>query len=180
MVNVPAAALRTLGVALVAVAMLGVFGTAPASSSPSMLCALKDVTVTGDPELPAGCNSPHDTAMLVSNFLDAFNRGDNRHLGRFFGPDFMWYSITKPERNFVAYSTGELLKYFEARHTQHERLQLASIDVRGPGWHGGVDLVYTLTRQADDLGSQRQALRGKGAVNCKDRSIFVWSMGSGT
>jgi hypothetical protein len=179
MAYVPAAARRIFGVALVSVAILGVFGSAPASSSLSQLSALKGVTVTGDAELPGGCNSPHDTAMLISNFLDAFNRGDNRQLGRLFGSDLMWYSVTEPERNFVAYSPSDLLKYFEERHAHHERLQLASIDVRGPSWHGGVDLAYTLTRQADDLGTRGSFLRGKGAVNCQGRTIFVWSMGSG-
>jgi hypothetical protein len=118
--------------------------------------------------------------MLIADFLSAFNRGDKPQLGRFFGSDLMWYSVTEPERNFVASSQGDLLSYFEARHSHHERLQLVSIDVRGPSWHGGVDLVYTLTRQADDLGPRGQFLLGKGAVNCRDRTIFVWSMGSGT
>jgi len=178
MAHIPAGARRTFGLALLSVAILGVFGSAPASSSLSQLSALKGVTVTGDPELPAGCNSPHDTAMLISNFLDAFNRGDNRQLGRFFGSDLMWYSVTELERNFVAYSPSDLLKYFEERHAYHEPLQLASIDVRGPSWHGGIDLAYRLTRQGDDLGTRGSFLRGKGAVNCQDRTIFVWSMGS--
>jgi hypothetical protein len=137
------------------------------------------VTITGDPNLPDGCNSPHDTAALISNFLDAFNRGDSTELGRFFGTDLMWYSVTEPERNFVAYNKDELLKYFKGRHAHHERLQLVSIEVRGPSWHGGVDIVYALTRKADDLGLQGQSLSGKGAVSCGDRTIFVWSMGSG-
>ena len=111
--------------------------------------------------------------------MDAFNRGNSGQLGRVFGSDLMWYSVTEPDRNVVAYGRGDLLKYFEGRHMHHERLQLASIEVRGPSWHGGVDLVYTVTRQADDLGPQGQFLHGKGAVNCRDRTIFVWSMGSG-
>ncbi len=180
MANVPAAALRMTGWVVVAVATLGVFSTMPASYSPSQSSSLKGVTVTGDPKLPAGCNSPQETAVLIAKFLDAFNRGDKRELGRSFGADLMWYSVTEPKTNFVGYSQGDLLRYFEGRHAHHERLQLVSIDVRGPSWHGGVDIVYTLTRKADDLGLQGQSLSGKGAVNCKDRTIFVWSMGSGT
>jgi hypothetical protein len=180
MANLPAATLRTIGVVLLSVAILGVFGTAPASSSPVQSHALKGVTVTGDPGLPAGCNTPYDVAVLIANFLDAINRGDNRGLARFFGAGLMWYSVTEPQRNFVAYNQGDLLQYFDQRRTQHERLQLESIDVRGPSWHGGVDLAYTLNRHADDLNPQGQSLRGKGALDCRDRTIFVWSMGSGT
>jgi hypothetical protein len=111
--------------------------------------------------------------------LDAFNRGDNGEMGRYFGTDLVWYSVTEPNGNFVAYNQDDLLKYFEGRHARHERLQLVSIDVHGPSWHGGVDIVYRLTGQADDLGQQGQSLSGKGAVNCNHRTIFVWSMGSG-
>src|ERR1700724_4038324 len=158
MANLPTAALRmTL---LGSVAILVVFAAAPASSSPSRSTPLRGVSITGDPVLPSGCNSPQDTAVLISNFLDAFNRGDSHQLGRFFGSDLMWYSVTEPQGNFVAYNQGDLLKYFEGRHAQHERLVLVSIDVRGPGWHGGVDIVYTINRQADDLGLQGQSLRG--------------------
>jgi hypothetical protein len=117
--------------------------------------------------------------VLISNFLDAFNRGGTGEMARFFGTDLMWYSVTEPKGNFVAYNQEDLVKYFQGRHAHHERLQLLSIDVEGPSWHGGVDITYILTRKADDLGAQGQSIRGKGAVNCKNRTIFVWSMGSG-
>jgi hypothetical protein len=180
MANVPAAVLRSAVSVIVTVAILGAFGTVRSSPSPIQSSTLRGVTVTGNPRLPPGCNSAHDTAVSISNFLDAFNGGDNSQIGRFFGPDLLWYSVTESNRNFVAYHEEDLLKYFEGRHANHERLQLVSIDVEGPSWHGGVDIVYTLTRQADDLGIQGQSVRGKGAVNCERRTIFVWSMGSGS
>jgi hypothetical protein len=133
MANVPAAALRATGWVIVSVAILGVFGTLRASSSsPFESSTLRGVTVTGEPKLPDGCNSAHDTAVLISNFLEAFNRGGSGEMARFFGTDLMWYSVTEPKGNFVAYNQDDLVKYFRGRHAHHERLQLVSVDVEGP------------------------------------------------
>jgi hypothetical protein len=68
-------------------------------------------------------------------------------------------------------------RFFNARY------RLLKIRVSGPGWHGGGDIVFLLTRQADDLdgGSPGQPILadGKGAINCKERAIFVWAMATG-
>lgn len=134
------------------------------------------VIVTGDTPLPAGCNTPHDVAKLIADFLDAFNRGDQRQLDASFGSEFMWYSAG----NFVSYTKAGLLPYFALRHTHHDQLQLTKIDVHGPSWHGGVDIAYELARRSDDVnGGARQSVDGKGAVNCQTRRIFVWSMAAG-
>jgi ketosteroid isomerase-like protein len=115
-------------------------------------------------------------AKLVAGFLDAFNRGDQRQLAASFGPDFQWYSAG----SFVTYSRTDLPPYFSARHRHHDRLQLTRIEVHGPSWHGGADIAYALTRRSDDVnGGASQMVDGKGAVNCQERKIFVWSMAAG-
>lgn len=142
---------------------------------------------------PAGCDSAEGVARLVTDFFDTFNRGDQDHLPRFFPEQagragqagdrhsFQWYSVTEgnPQhggRHFVAYNRPTLLAYLAARQQHHERLQLLALDASGGSWHGGVDIGYTLSRQADDL--PERMVTGKGAINCDNQTIFVWSMGS--
>jgi hypothetical protein len=122
---------------------------------------LPPVTVTRDDSgLPAGCKV-HEVADFISRFFDAFNRGDRAQLTRFFAPSLS----------------------FADRHKHHERLRLLKIRVSGPSWHGGGDIVFLLTRQADDLdgGSQAEPIlaNGKGAMWCKEQAIFVWAMSTG-
>lgn len=144
------------------------------------------VVVAENSDLPAGCGA-RQVADLITRFFAAFNRGDREELVRFFRPDHFrgWYSVgERPARHaprlvkFVL--RDDLLAYFAQRHQRHERLQLRALSVIGPSWHGGVDLTFILTRQADDLepglGGPASIAHGKGAVDCDEQTIFVWSM----
>jgi hypothetical protein len=50
-------------------------------------------------------------------------------------------------------------------------------DVTAGSWHGGIDIVYTIGRTARDLPGLTSA-DGKGVVDCKNKTIAVWSMGA--
>ncbi len=151
----------------------------------------REIIVTRDNHaLPPGCN-PREVARLIVRFFDVLNHGDQERLANFIfgsGPagvsPSQWYSASEGVesqggRHFVAYNLRDFLSYAVERHQQHERLRLIEVDVAGPSWHGGVDIAYVLTRQADDLlsGPGEHMAHGKGAVNCKEQKIFVWSMG---
>lgn len=152
------------------------------------------VVVTRDNQmLPAGC-SPEQVAHLIINFFDTVNEGNVDHIPQFFLlPDHQsaaspqaWYSVSEHSvdgqaRGFAAYTQSDLRTYFVQRHQQQERLQLLMVDIGGPSWHGGVDIAYVVSRAAKDLppaldGSERLS-SGKGAINCQQQKIFVWSMG---
>jgi hypothetical protein len=136
----------------------------------------------GSGPLPPDCTAD-ETAAIVTGFLDAFNRGDASDVRRFFPevvafpdttkPGFQWYSVTDERGHFVTYDPAALPAYFAERYEQGEHLRLLRLEVSA-SWHPGVDIVYRLDRQADDLSPHEVA--GKGAIDCADRTIFVWSM----
>ncbi len=146
-------------------------------------------TVIGDRDaLPPACQ-PEEVARLVLHFFDAVNRGDQAQIDQSFaitaGPEGRkpqgWYSVDysppgQVPRQFAAFTQSDLLAYFRERHAQRERLRLVGLQVRGPTWHGGVDITYTLGRRADDLVGEERPYGGKGAINCARQQIFVWSM----
>lgn len=146
-------------------------------------------TVIGDRgALPPACQ-PEEVARLVMRFFDAVNRGDLAQIDQIFaisaGPDGRkpqgWYSVDysppgQVPRQFAAFTQSDLLAYFRERHAQRERLRLVGLQVRGPTWHGGVDITYTLARSADDLTGKERPYGGKGAINCSRQQLFVWSM----
>ena len=145
---------------------------------------LPSVIITRDDSgLPAGCKV-REVADFISTFFDAFNRGDRTQLTRFFASSLEWYTVTDAKGGMTVSTRDDLLTYFADRHKHHERLRLLKIRVSGPSWHGGADIVFLLTRQADDFdgGSQGQAVlaNGKGAMFCKERAIFVWAMATGS
>jgi hypothetical protein len=91
---------------------------------------------------------------------------------------FSWYSTDAPGERFNAEAEdrGTLMAYFAARHQQHERLALNSLDVTFTNDRAG-GFVFSLTRSADD-GLPATRYGGKGEVQCAIRpiSVGVWSM----
>ena len=171
---------------------------------PGTRASATEVIVTSDDaSLPDGCDT-RQSAGLVIEFVDAFNRGDGERLSRLFfisegpsPPDFSqagyypwsWYSVSEVgeggriEDGFVTYDKGELLRYFARRHQQGERLNLIKISSTSSGIleeEDNVGLAYVLTRHAGDLapglGGPFRIAFGKGAINCERRQIFAWSM----
>jgi len=165
--------------------------------------ATKVIVTSDDASLPDGCR-PRQIAELVIGFINAFNSGDQDRLAQLFfisegpsPPDFSetryypwsWYSVSEVgaggriEDGFVTYDQGELLRYFAERHRQGERLELLKVSATQVGLlgnEGNVSIVYVLTRDAEDLepelGGPDHIATGKGAINCENQRIFVWSM----
>jgi len=145
---------------------------------------LPPVIVTRDDSgLPAGCKV-REVADFISKFFDAFNRADRSQLTPFFASSIQWYTVTDAKGSMTVSTRDDLMGYFADRHKHHERLGLLKIRVSGPSWHGGGDIVFLLTRQADDLdgGTHGQPIlaTGKGAMFCKEPAIFVWAMATGS
>ncbi len=154
------------------------------------------ITVAGTARrVPPGCQ-PDEVTRLVTDFLEAFNRGDQDQLTRVFpaqdnggvGVDpsrLRWYSVTDEgpdgqKRHFVAHSRAPLLAYFRERHQQHEQLQLRELLVRVDlGTMDDVPINFQLARQADDIPPERGFASGKGGIYCPTQTIFLWSMGQG-
>ncbi len=195
MVGTHKAAFVLAGVLGLATVLLGGGGAtriassaSPAASPPRSLLPAPQMRVrTGSP-LPNGCTTD-EAVGIVTAFIDAFNRGDQAALARAFSAQaarrwfvepgkFQWYSIGSgpgnPIAGFVAWTREELLPDLAERHARHERFRLLQIEVAG-SWHPGVDVVYDIERRADDV--PVHVAGGKGALDCENRTIFVWSMG---
>jgi hypothetical protein len=165
----------------------GATGTSPLTVTPSPV-------VWPTPTPPVGC-SQAEIADLLARFFAAHSRGDLAALRRFFpnqdsgtgGPDnitthFQWFSVTeaRPQQgrqHLSVYRLEDLWAYFAARQEQREWMQLTRVTVNEVTPDGVAQIVYALAREADDL--PPHAMSGKGAVNCKDQTIIVWSMGPG-
>lgn len=166
-----------LGLGLV---LIGLLAVASCQLSPST-DSQKVVVTRDDQRLPKGCR-PAEVANFVLRFLDTFNQGDQRQLATFFTPSFTWYVVSDRIGGVQVSSRDELLKYFARRHAQHERLRLRKIRVAGSNPPGNGEIVFLLTRQADDLGgSDRHELveTGKGSITCQPHTIDVWAMDGG-
>jgi hypothetical protein len=155
------------------------------------------VVVTRDAQrLPAGCG-PRQAAGLMTHFLDAYNKGDQEQLRRFFPARAevqAWlYSMNRgrseagdSESEVVADNRKALLRYFAERHERHDRMRLLSVVV-GPshassGGRPRADITYSLGRRADDLergleGAERSVI-GKGVIDCRRQKILLLSMGT--
>ena len=146
-----------------------------------------EVIVTeDDPSLPSGCR-PWQVAGLVTSFFEAFNEGDQDRLPQFFVPNFQTpglYGLTEGKGeigSFYTHDRDELLQYFDKRRDHGEKLRLLEVAVSESWRKNTVDIVYALTRHADDLkpglgGPDRIAI-GKGAIDCEKQRIIVWQMG---
>jgi hypothetical protein len=180
---------RTKPLLLIAIILLLLAACSiPAATQPE---AQEVIVVRDNPTLPKGC-SPAEVAQLIMGFLDAYNNGDQEQLIRFFPRTFEWYSDTvkadgvevdeEHHFNFTTRpgSQDVLLDYVAERHQYGDHLRLVSVDVAGPGWHGGADIAFRLTREADDLepdGHERY-VEGGGTISCQTREFMVWGMGT--
>ena len=123
--------------------------------------------------------STNDVRQVVERFIDAFNRGNLVQLDQLVSDQlFSWYSTDAPGERFgvEAKNRGTLMAYFAARHQQHERLALNSLDVGFTNDRAG-GFTFSVTRSADD-GLPPTRYGGKGEVQCaiKPISVHVWSM----
>ncbi len=146
-----------------------------------------NVVVTRDnPTHPERCR-PRAVARTVAGFLRSVTDGDWVALNRFLEeePEFGWYSVTEgdlqgPSRHFVAYNRGRLDSYFRARHVVGERVRLLAVDVAYDADRDLGHIAYVVRRRAPDLsevGITGTLANGKGAVDCQDGRVRLWSMG---
>ncbi len=140
----------------------------------------REIVVThDDPGLPNRCR-PRPLAKLTLGFLDALKEGNRRRLKRFFGSDFKWFSVTGSpveghKRHFVAYRARRAITYITKRGGFNLRLKELVVD-SAPSLSQS-DISYDGTWRAIRDGERgRWHFVGKGALNCRKRTVKVWSM----
>jgi len=127
----------------------------------------------------------------VSDFLNAFNRGDQAALVQFFpeqGVDptdprnvnrlevFSLDAANPSARidHLNLHTRPTLLAYFAERQRQHEQIRLLDLQPLAPQ-NLTIGFSFTLSRQADDLPAR--TFPGKGEINCAQGTFIVWNQG---
>lgn len=164
---------------------------APQSSEPAEIKSPQGrILITGGGQkFPSSCR-PESVAQLLAGFFEDFNDGNATRLGSYFSPapNFKWYSVSegdpaKSGKHYVTYKPEDLPAYFNQRHETNEHLQLNEVAIRyDPAGNLG-HISYVLSREADDLerpqNGRARVTEGKGAINCADGRIVLWSMATG-
>lgn len=157
-------------------------------STPAASVSKGDIQTRLRPEpdglpLPNGCNL-NQVVAIATGFVGAFNRGDTAALAGFIpaeplraepvGPGkFGWLSVTGASD--IARTRAEVVAYATLRHAHGERWRLLQLEVSGSWWDPGVDFLFDMDREADDLPLSH--VGGKGVLNCGDGTIAVWNVG---
>ena len=140
----------------------------------------REIVVThDDPGLPNRCR-PRPLAKVTLSFLDALKKGRRRRLQRFFGPDFKWFSVTNSpvaghRKHFVAYKAERAIDYIAERRGFNLKLKEIMVDGAPSMRRSDVayDGIWTVRRNGV---TRRWIFVGKGAINCRSRTVKVWSM----
>jgi hypothetical protein len=121
----------------------------------------------------------------LGTFAAAFSPGDLQRLDALFarGDRFAWFSSGSPGPRFSpdAGKRETLLRYFAARHVEHDRIRLVSYRFNGYEQQRVIGhFELTFARRADDYrdGEEFRSV-GKGAVDCSTSPVrfMVLSLG---
>lgn len=142
---------------------------------------------------PASCDAD-SVRMVVTAFIDAFNRGDDP--ARYFAPGglapvsdvnlatrFRWYSASGGVPTVAIYDRGDLAPYFARRQALGERWSLVTLSPNLGLPYPRADFALTISRSAPDFrpgepqhGGPPGTIFGKGSLNCEQRTILVFTM----
>lgn len=141
------------------------------------------IMVTGGPYRGPPACAPREVARLLRGFLDEFNRGATPATVRsFFSKrSFVMFAVFlevprgRP-KGFRATAVNHLLRYFKGRQRARERMSLEEVGVRYEARRDLGQMSVKVTRTADDLPEKKLSSFGKGAIDCANRRIVVWSL----
>ena len=117
------------------------------------------------------CANPDELRNLISEFIDAYDKGQPGLADRFFAnaPAFQWYSEQPLREGASAYDRTTLDEYLRQRHADGDQLTVVSVDFNSV--RGGIgNFGFVLDRRGTRLPS-------KGALDCASRKFIVWSIG---
>jgi hypothetical protein len=140
----------------------------------------QEIVVTrDDSSIPDRCR-PRRVARVVLRFLEALKRGDHEALEAFFERDFKWFSVTNSpvrghRKHFVARNPEKAIRYITER--RGFKLRLSEIMVDAAPTLRRSDIAYDgiWSVRKEDV-ARRWRFVGKGAINCRAKTIKTWSM----
>jgi hypothetical protein len=105
-------------------------------------------------------------------------RGDATAAAALFadGDTFEWFSATSSIDHYVTYDPNVLEERFQQRFRDGEQLDLLEFNWNGPIQSGNLNFDFEMAWTNPDLAGESGDARGKGAIDCADASIIVWSL----
>ena len=115
------------------------------------------------------------TRTLVSTFVAAFNRGDQRAINNLWASkvSFKWYSVTtEPGARTPQDSMrrDKLLPYLATRHSANEQLSITNLKINGVSGGGYQNFEFRLMRSADDLPTAWSPTSARRSINAFHRT----------
>lgn len=128
--------------------------------------------VDADPCSPAGSES------MINSLAVASQQGDAAAGAALFasGDNFEWFSATSSVDHYVTYDPKVLEERFRQRFRDGEQLELLVFNWNGPIQSGNLGFDFEMTWTNPDLAGESGDAWGKGAIDCADASIIVFSL----
>jgi hypothetical protein len=92
------------------------------------------------------------------------------------GDNFEWFSATSSVDHYVTYDPADLEERFQQRFSDGEQYELLVFNWNGPIQSGNINFDFEMTWTNPDVPDSSGDARGKGAIDCSDASIIVWSL----
>lgn len=115
---------------------------------------------------------------MVNSVALASQQGDAAAASALFadGGNFEWFSATSSVEHFVTYDPADLEDRFRQRFRTGEQFELLVFNWNGPIQSGNLNFDFEMSWTNPDLATGSGDARGKGAIDCADASIIVWSL----
>ena len=122
--------------------------------------------------------SPSGSQSLINSLAVATQQGDATAAARLFadGDNFEWFSATSSVDHYVTYDPAVLEDRFRQRFRDGEQFELVVFNWNGPIQSGNLNFDFEMTWTNPDLANEPGDAWGKGAIDCADASIIVWSL----
>ena len=122
--------------------------------------------------------SPVGSQAMVNELAVASQQGDAAAAASLFadGSNFGWFSTTSSVEHYVTYDPMDLEDRFRQRFRDGEKFELVEFNWNGPIQMGNMNFDFEMTWSNPDLANGPSAARGKGAIDCGDAAIIVWSL----
>jgi hypothetical protein len=125
---------------------------------------------------------PREAALLIHDFLRAFNNGDRDRISTYVDSSFIAYSSRdgsgREPLRFQRAGRSTVIPFLVDRHRRGERMALLIVEVAERFRTGRAGVFFVVSRRADDLArlGLLDSARVKGEVECSRGTIRVWNM----
>lgn len=114
----------------------------------------------------------------VHDFVDAIDEKDTDRVRGRLSEDFRWFSVKEPGKaNLSLFQVDDMLDYVRRSREENLEMELIALRVDGSEEPRQANVVYGVAVTADHLDDEVNVGFGKGAVDCDEGAVILWSMG---